>query len=50
MTKLNNGQNYNKIEKRILPILKEPNVSLSQTRGIFDKIIKRIEDYNIVNL
>lgn len=43
-------QDGNKIEEEIIEILKGNKLSLSQTCGIFNHIIHRIADRNIVNL
>ncbi len=44
------NQDSEYIEKMILLILKEQKVSLSQTRSIFNHLLERIEDDNIINL
>lgn len=49
-TELHSNQNGNYIEEMILLILKEQKVSLSQTRGIFNRIIENIEDANPITL
>lgn len=47
---LNENQNREYIETAILSILKEQKLSLSQTRGVFNSVLARIEDNNIINL
>ena len=47
---LYDAQDYSHIEKTILSVLKEEKVSLSQTRYIFERILNKIEDKNIINL
>lgn len=49
-TELYQTQDGELIEKMILLILKEQKVSLSQTIGIFNHIIEKIEHENPVNL
>lgn len=50
MKELYADQNIKHIEKTILDVLKEQKVSLSQARTIFDRLLKRIEDENFINL
>lgn len=44
------GQNIDYIEKTILTVLKEQKVSLSQTRVIFNRILTKIEDKNLITI
>lgn len=44
------GQNRDDIETKIISILKEHKLSLSQVRSVFNHILVKIEDKNIVNL
>jgi hypothetical protein len=50
MKELYNDQNMEYIEKTILSVLKEQKVSLSQVRVIFNHLLIKIEDENIINL
>lgn len=50
MSELYGEQDIKHIEKTILNVLKEQKVSLSQARTIFDRLLIRIEDENIINL
>lgn len=50
MTELYESQDENYIETTILSLLKEQKVSLSQARTIFNHILIRIEDKNLINL
>lgn len=47
---LSEGQNREDIEIKIINILKEYKLSLSQVRSVFNHILVKIEDKNIVNL
>ena len=47
---LSEGQNREDIEIKIINILKEDKLSLSQVRSVFNHILVKIEDKNIVNL
>lgn len=47
---LDNNQDASYIERAILDILKEKRVSLSQIRVIFNNLLKKIEDENIITL
>lgn len=38
------------VEKAILNVLKEHNLSLSQVRGVFQNILYKIEDKNVIDL
>lgn len=50
MIDLKPEQNKKFMEEMILLILKEQKVSLSQARGIFNAILNKIEDENIIDL
>ena len=50
MRELYEYQDMDCIEKTILNLLKERKVSLSQTRTIFNHLLIKIEDENIINL
>lgn len=50
MMELRDGQDMAYIEKMILSVLKEQKVSLSQVRVIFNYLLIKIEDENIINL
>lgn len=50
VTPLREEQHEEYIETAILSILKENKLSLSQVRCIFNHIIAKIEDKNLVNL
>lgn len=50
MIDLKPEQNEEYMEEMILLILKEQKVSLSQARGLFNDILNKIEDKNIIDL
>jgi len=50
MQELYSEQDEEYIETTIISVLKEKKVSLSQTRAIFNNILAKIEDENIINL
>lgn len=47
---LDSSQNQEEIERKILELLKENNVSLSQARYLFVSILERIEDDNLIDM
>lgn len=47
---LKGEQNEEYIETVILSVLKEQKLSLSQARGVLNRVLARIEDENIINL
>lgn len=50
ITELSEGQNRDDIETKIISILKEQKLSLSQVRSVFNHILVKIEDKNPVTL
>lgn len=50
ITDLREEQNERLMKEEILSILKEQKVSLSQARGLFEDIIRYIEDNNTICL
>jgi len=47
---LSEGQNRKDIETKIISILKEQKLSLSQVRSVFNNILVKIEDMNPIVL
>ena len=50
MKDLKENQDGKYIKEKILLILKEQKVSLSQVRAIFNDILNKIEDENVITL
>ena len=50
MKELDKDQDMEYIEKAILNVFKKQKVSLSQARVIFNHLLRKIEDENIINL
>lgn len=50
ITLLDSSQNQEEMELKILELLKENKLSLSQTRGLFVHLLERIEDDNLINM
>ena len=50
MVELRDSQDMTYIEKAILNVFKDQKVSLSQSRVIFNHLLERIEDENIIKL
>lgn len=47
---LSEGQNRDNIETKIISILKDEKLSLSQVRSVFNHILVKIEDKNLITL
>lgn len=47
---LSKGQNRDEVETKIISILKEQKLSLSQVRSVFNHILVKIEDKNPIVL